>query len=160
MNQKNNRSILPIWLGATLLLIFALGAVGCKSNTPYSASFASVEVKERTPKEIYNAIVAVFKEDGYTLAAKTSEFLVFEEEGSRMDKLAYGSWVGETPIYVRVKVSMVSLAEENAWRIQCNAYMVRDKGAMLEDEVKLPNRRSKPFQNLLDKVADRLDKQP
>jgi hypothetical protein len=161
MNKKNNRPILSVILTGGLLVACGLAATGCAhDDTPYSASFASVKIKDKSPNQIYGAVVTVFTGDGYTLAAKTSEFLVFEEEGSRMDKLAYGSWVGETPVYVRVKVSMIAMPEKDTWRLQCNAYKVRNKGDMLEDEVKIPNRRSRPFQDLLDKVADHLQNQP
>jgi hypothetical protein len=161
MNKKTNRLPLTKTLAGFALVAAVLTFAGCKSSdTPYSSSFASVEIKDKQPKQIRDAILAVFKGDGYTLAGTTSEYLVFEEEGSRMDKIAYGNWVGETPVYVRVKVSMVSMAEENTWRLSCNAYMVRNKGDMLVDEVKLPNRKSRPFQNLLNKVADRLETQP
>ena len=82
--------------------------------------------------------------------------MVFEREGSRWDQIAYGSWVNDTDVWIRVRVSLVPLAE-GSFRLQCQAFKVRNKGDTLtEDQVRIRNPQRKPFQTLLDKVAEQL----
>jgi len=148
----------PQYLLAGLALAAAsLGLLGCKSlSKPDSASFASVRIQGSTPEEIRDATVAVFKQDGYQAVRTVPPDLVFEKEGSRWDRIAYGSWVDDAPVAIRVKASIVPLSE-GAFRLQCTAYMVRSKGdPVFEDEVRLRNNHSKPYQALLDKVLGRL----
>jgi len=152
MNAKPQRL-----LASLVLVTVSLGLVGCKSlDKPASASFASVRIQGRTPEQIRDATVAVFKQDGYLAVGTTPPNLVFEKEGSRWDRMAYGSWVDDQPVCIRVKASIVVLSEA-ACRLQCNAYMVRSKGdKVFEEEVRLKNNHSKPYQALLDKVLGRL----
>ena len=156
MKPKLVLQVCPRIAAATLLVLLAPAISGCRSvGKPNSASFASVEIKGRTAVEIRDATVAVFREEGYTpVVAGTSE-LVFEQEGSRMNKVAYGDWVGGSSVYVRVKAAIVPLSDTEH-RLQCTAYMVRNKGTGIEDEVRLANVRSGPYQRMLNKVAKQL----
>jgi hypothetical protein len=148
-------------LTGAFILVCLVGVTGCQSvDKPASASFASVEITNRTPDQIREATVAVFRENGFTQGAGGGTELVFEQEGSSMNRIAYGNWMGGTPVYVRVKASIVPLAE-GQYRLQCNAHMVRDKDdSFFEEEVKLTNIRRRPYQDMLDKVAKRLRQQP
>jgi hypothetical protein len=57
---------------------------------------------------------------------------------------------------VRVKVDIVSLSGDSQ-RLQCQAYIVRNAGdSFFEDEQRLANIRSGPYQSLLNKVAKQL----
>jgi hypothetical protein len=85
--------------------------------------------------------------------------MVFEKEGTRGQSLAYGgvadTYYGSTTV-VRVRAQLVDLGAGST-RLQCKAYMVRDANdSFFEDESGLLNIRSGPYQNLLDKVAKRL----
>jgi len=143
-----------VGLVASLSFVAFLGA-GCHLGKPNSASFASVEIKDSTPEKIIAATVAVFQEDGYTTVSAAPGGFVFAEEGSRMNKFAYGDWVGGGSVYVRVRGEIVPLSG-GVYRLQCTAYMVQDYGTMMEDEQRLANIRSRPWQRLLNKVKDRL----
>jgi hypothetical protein len=138
-----------------------LGLVGCSSlHQPASASFASVRIQGHTAEQIRGATVVVFEQDGYALARVQSAEIVFEKEGSQWDRIAYGSWVDNGPVWIRVRVAMVPLAN-GAFRLQCQACRVRDKGdPAFESEVRLKNNRSKPYQALLDKVLGQLGRGP
>ena len=84
--------------------------------------------------------------------------MVFEKEGSRWDQIAYGSWVNDASVWLRVKVSMVSLSADT-FRLQCLAYKIRNKGDPLtEDKVRIRNNHSKPYQALLDKVLGQVNR--
>jgi hypothetical protein len=141
--------------------IFAAAAgmalLGCKSmNKPVSASFASVRIQGHTAEQVRAASVVVFQQDGYTAVAGKRSDLVFEKEGSRWDQIAYGNWVNESPVWLRVRVSMVPLSDDT-FRLQCQAYKVRNKGDPLaEDQVRIGNSHSKPYQALLDEVLGQL----
>ena len=111
-----------------------------------------MRIQGHTAEQIRAASVVVFQQDGYTAADVRRSEMVFEKEGSRWDQIAYGSWVNEAPVWLRVKVSMVPLAADTI-RLQCQAYKVRNKGDPLaEDQVRIGNSHSKPYQALLDEV--------
>ena len=142
-----------------LLGIISTVLVGCSSmDKPASASFASVRIQGHTAEQIRGATVVVFQQDGYVAANVSGAEMVFEKEGSRWDQIAYGSWVNEAPVWIRVRVSMVSLSAD-LFRLQCQAYKVRNKGDPLaEDQIVIRNRNSKPYQTLLDKVLGQLNR--
>ena len=146
-----------ILLAGVLLATASTALVGCKSlDKPASASFASVRIQGHTPDQIRAATVVVFQLDGYTATEVQRSEMVFEKEGSRWDQIAYGSWVNDAPVWIRVRASMVPLSAD-VFRLQCQAFKVRNKGDPLaEDEVKIRNNHSKPFQALLDKVLGQL----
>jgi hypothetical protein len=147
----------PRNLAAGLFLAATFALIGCKSlNEPASASFASVQIPGHTADQIRAATVVVFQQDGYTLTGAQRSEMVFEREGSRWDQIAYGSWVNEAPVWVRVRASMVPLAGDTV-RLQCQAYKVRNKGDPLaEEQVRISGAHSKPFQALLEKVREQL----
>ena len=142
-----------------MLLVAAasLGLLGCKTlNKPASASFASVRIQGHTPEQIRATAVVVFQQDGYAYSGFKDSQMVFEKEGSRWDQIAYGSWVNGGGVWVRVRASVVPLSGDS-YRLQCQAYTVRNKGDPLtEDEVRVKERGSKPYQALLDKVLGQM----
>jgi hypothetical protein len=164
MNLSLNKCISCHRLGllAVCLAVMAIAGTGCHLGQPGSASFATVVIQQRSPEEIQAAAVQVFQEDGYTANATGPGQLLFEKEGSRANNLAYNGVVGThygAQTLVRVKTEIVDLGG-GAHRLQCQAYMVKNAGeSFFEDESRLSNLRSGPYQNLLDKVASRL-KQP
>ena len=147
------------WLAAILvLLICFLGLLGCQStDRPASASFASTTITGNTPGQIRDAAVVVFQQDGYRATRVDPNSLLFEKEGTKMNEIAYGSWLGDVPVWVRVKASVVSLGEMT-FRLQCSAFMVRDRGTATEEEITLSNLHKGSYQKLLDKVAQQLAK--
>jgi len=76
-----------------------------------------------------------------------------------MNEIAYGNWLGDIPVWVRVKASIIS-AGEMTYRLQCQAFMVRDKGTGAEEEVALGALHRGSYQKLMDKVAQRLAQRP
>jgi len=135
----------------------SIALIGCKSlNKPSSASFASVQIAGHTAEQIRAVSVVVFQRGGYTAVSGQRGEMVFEKEGSRWDQIAYGSWVNEAPVWIRVRVSMVPLSADT-FRLQCQAYKVRNKGdPFIEDQVRIQNRHRKPYQALLDQVLGQL----
>jgi len=81
--------------------------------------------------------------------------MVFEKKASAMNNFAYGNWI-DTPVWERVKAS-VEPVSESTFRLQCQAYLLRDRGGTTEEEIKLTGMRSSTYQKLLDKVAKKLN---
>jgi hypothetical protein len=142
-----------------LILLTAVLATGCGTGKPAGASFASVIIAGKTPAEICNVTGAVFQEDGYKVAALSPASMIFQKEATRSQSIAYGGVVDThygAVTLVRVKAELVDLGN-GSQRLQCQASMVRNAGdSFFEDESRLVNMRSRPYQNLLDKVAKRL----
>jgi hypothetical protein len=155
------------WLLASrhlpLYLIFLLTlGTGCHLGQPGSASFASVVIMQRSPAEIQTATARVFQADGYKAYATGSGQMLFEKEGTRANNLANNGLVGThygAQSLVRVRMEFVDLGGGSC-RLQCQAFMVTNAGdSFFENEKRLANIRSGPYQDLLDKVAGSL-KQP
>jgi hypothetical protein len=116
---------------------------------------AAVEIRGNTPGQIATATEAVFSENGYKLAGRSGTKLVFEKPGSGMNKFAYGDWVGDTQVWVRVKLNIVPIGEA-LFRVDCKAFLVKDKGGSTEEEIKVSSMHHRPYQKLLDDVATHL----
>jgi len=142
-----------------LSLVGGLFTTGCHLGQPASASFASVLITGKTPAQIRDTTIAVFKENGYQAASSDQE-MTFEKEGSRGQTLAYDGLVGAhygAVTLVRVRVKLVD-AGNDAQRLQCQAYIVTDaNNPMFLKEIRLANYRSGPYQKILDEVAKRLN---
>jgi len=148
--------------GAFSKLTLAIGAamacwlflLGCQSTgKPASARFASVEIQGNTPGQIRDMTTQVFTEHQYHASHSNMDSMVFEKEGTGWNNVAYGNWTGEG-VWERVKASIVPVSE-GKFRLQCNAYMVRDKGGTTEEEIKLSSLKSHRYQKLLNEVSQR-----
>jgi len=132
-----------------------LAAVGCRATMPASASFASVNIQNHTLEQIRDAAGVVFQADGYRVLVNGDQ-MRFEREGSRATQMAYGQWVGDGDVIVRVVANIVQLSA-NSYRLECKAYIVKSPGdPVFEEVIKLNNTRRLPYQDLLDKVAAKL----
>jgi hypothetical protein len=147
-------------------LVFACATLGtalvtgCRVGKPEGSSFASVEIAGKTPDDICKTTAAVFQEDGYQVSALTPANMVFQKQGTHGQSLAYGgvvdTYYGGSTV-VRVRAQLVDLGAKG-YRLQCQAFMVRNANdSFFEDESRLTNVRRMPYQNLLDKVAKRLN---
>jgi hypothetical protein len=133
--------------------------LGCRSTSqPPEARFASVTITNRPREQIRETTLRVFGEAGYATAGLVFlDEMVFERRGGTGTKLAYGNWMGGTPVWVRVKAKIVPVTP-GVFRLQCNAFVVRDKGDLrIEDETRLANYRGGPYQKLLNEVRLRLE---
>jgi hypothetical protein len=150
--------LLQLFLGL-ILVAFGLFGAGCRSmDGPASASFASVTISGKSAAQICETAAAVFREEGYQ-AFSTGQGLVCEKEGSRANTISRDGLVAAQAgarTLVRVRTEVVDL-ENGFHRLQCQAYMVSGAGdSFFEEEHRLANFRSKPYQKLLDEVAKRL----
>ncbi len=150
-------------LSGFLSLLLACGwfSTGCRLGQPASSGFASVIITNQTAARILDTTVAVFREQGYH-ETPSGEALTFEKEGTRGDTIAYEGVINAqngAVAMIRVRVQCVG-AGPGAQRLQGQAYVVTGAGDhFMEDEIRIANFRSGPYQDLLDEVAKRL-KQP
>src|SRR5882724_3886073 len=149
------------WSG--LLMFLASIGFGCKSpNAPATDSLASIAIKGKTPLEIARAISEVFKEAHYVAArpaANHKMMLMFEKEGSTGDMVVYGDWSSNKPWY-RVKLNIKSLDAETQL-VECDAYRVTEHGdPRFEEEKRLTRFKKGAYQDLLNRVKDRLSGPP
>jgi hypothetical protein len=151
------KTIPQILMGSLLVGLAGAAVIGCKSvDKPASARFASVRILDHTPEQIRAATAVVFQQDGYTAVDVHHAEMVFEKTASGWDRLAYGNWIDDAPVTVRVRVSVVPVSN-GVFDLRCEAFSVRHKGeATYEEEVRLKNNRSEPYQALLEKVLGRL----
>ncbi len=144
-------------LALALLAVFAF--TGC--HTPASASFASVDIKGKTPAQIREATAMVLQKDDYRCAMMGESDMIFQKEGSRGQSLAYNGLVstyyGGTTL-TRFRLQMVDLGA-GEYRLQGQAYIVRNAGdSFFEEEQRLANMRRGPYQRLLNDVENQLKK--
>ena len=83
--------------------------------------------------------------------------MVFEKEGSSMNNFAYGSWLGDSKVWIRVKGSVILIGERRS-RLECTAFLVRDIGSATEEELPVRGMHRGQYQKLLDQVAQRLNR--
>lgn len=154
MNMKTVQT-LSRYLALLTLICASFLLSGCGITKPADASFASVVIKDRSINQIRNAAGQVFTADGYRVMIRGNE-MKCEKEGTRAAQLAYGSWVDDAPVDVRVLANIVQLSPDS-FRLECKAYIVKSPGdPTFEEVIRLQNIRSRPYQDLLDKVADKL----
>ncbi len=141
------------------LCLLALAASACKStDKPDSAQFASVEIRGHSAQEIRGTTAIVFQEQGYKASSGNYSTLVFERPGSTMNNLAYGNWMGGG-IATRVKLNIVNVTGD-LFRIDAHAFLVRNKGEVLEEEVTISKMHRKPYQKMMDEIGKRLGQPP
>jgi hypothetical protein len=152
-----DRASLCPWSLAVLLAACLVGFLspGCSSiEKPASARFASIEIQDQPHERVRDVTAEVFRDHGYLVTRNGWADLIFEREGSTMNNLAYGNWMGGR-VWVRVKAAISDLSARNC-RLQCEAFILRNRGEALEEEIRITKVHSRPYQDLLDEVAKRL----
>jgi hypothetical protein len=141
-----------------MMVGLALGWVGCHSTDSSSpARFASVVISGNTPGQIRDAAMEVFGDNGYRAASTDPSAMVFEKEGSSMNNFAYGSWLGDSRVWIRVKAGIIMTGERRNL-LECTAFLVRDIGSAAEEELPVRGMHRGQYQKLLDQVASRLNR--
>jgi hypothetical protein len=153
-----NAFFIPRSAFALALLALFSGLVGCQSPSGKSRDpgFAAVAITNRTAPEILNAAVAVFEADGFRSVVALENEMVFEKAGSGWNQAAYGGWTDAKRVTVRVRGG-IQAQSPGMHRLWCDAFMVGDAGhPLFEEQHKLTRVRRGPYQDLLDRVAERL----
>jgi hypothetical protein len=142
-----------------LLLCWVVGT-GCHTTKEAEEGIlASVMLHGNTPGQISQVTRAVFQAHDYRVAEAGLTKLTFEKRGSGMNNFAYGSWMPDDPVWVRVR-AFIEPAGEMTYRLYCRAWVVTDKGGPTEEEIKIRHAHHRPYDALLNEVADRLVVKP
>jgi len=146
--------------GTALLFAAIIFAGGCSSmDKPASASFASVVIINQTPEQIRQAVLAVFQNNGYQMIPQTDETLVFQREATRGETIDYAGFAGAQQgerVVMRVRVN-VRPKNPSAYWVECKAYAVCNPDQpVFENTTALFNFQSKPYQKLMDQVAQKV----
>jgi hypothetical protein len=158
---RNYKRCQRLCFGGVVILLAAFGLQGCKNlSQPGSASFASVIIRNHSHQEIQQAAAQVFGESGYSGRVTGVDQMLFQKEGTRANNIAYNGLVGThygAQTLVRVKTSILDIGG-GSLRLQAQAFIVRNAGdSFFEEETRLTNARSRPYQKLLDKVAEKFN---
>ena len=143
-------------LVSCLGLIAVLLAGGCASteNKDNLGRRIAVLIRNRTPKEIVDTMIAVFQEKQFQVKSSGKTEAVFEQRGSNWKKFTWGSWYGE--VWERAKIRVTDYGS-GTWLVEAEVKVIRDKGdEFFEDPQRVPYRAQKPYQALLNEVQTRL----
>jgi hypothetical protein len=144
----------------TAISLTCLASAGCRTTGKSGApTLASIYLQGNTPGQIAMTTADVFQQHGYNVMRKGFDRLVCEKPAGKWSNFAYGSWIGDSPVWIRVKISIVP-AGEAAYRVECIAARVRDKGSSTEEELRIGKAGHGAYQKLLDEVAARFAKAP
>ena len=163
--NPNLMKLLAIFFPAGLLCLLLASGTGCSSwGKPMSASYASVDITNATPMQIRSATIEVMKDNEYqAYYGDDSWSWLFEKEATRGESLAYNGIVatryGETTL-MRVKTKLFDRGQ-GRYRLSCKAFIVTNAGAFDGGhEIALSGMRAGEFQDLLDKIAEKLKNPP
>jgi hypothetical protein len=148
--------------GLELLLAVALAGLasaGCSSvGKPASPVLGHVEIPEVKIEAVRDTTAQVFHDEGFKVLSNGWTTLTFGTEGSAMDDLTYGNWMGKR-IRVRAKVTITELSNGGC-RLECSASRIRNEGEPVEDEIKIGKMHGHRYQMMLQEVAKRLQAPP
>jgi len=142
-----------------VLVAVCLGAflgAGCSSSGKKEPTpFASVQIHDQAVDRVCEVTAEVFHDHGYKVTRNGAGNFFFEKKGSLANDLAYGNWMGER-IWVRVKATVDEMSTGNC-QIRCEAFLLRNHGEPLEEEIRITKLHSSQYQEILDEVALRLN---
>lgn len=147
--------VLVLLTAGMLILI----SVGCSSTkAPHSDHLAAVLIENKSPAQIEDAILSVFKQQGYTGGRERHGVFEFEKQGTGVNTLAYGDWSNKK-VWVRVKVFLGEQGTGQQSLLECDAYMVNEHGdKRFEEEHKLTWVHRGKYQDVLEQIKKSLER--
>ncbi|HAV60819.1 MAG TPA: hypothetical protein DCY13_00445 [Verrucomicrobiales bacterium] len=134
-------------------------AAGCATSDSGFGSRTAVVVNNRTPKEIMDTTLAVFREKEFEVKSSTKREVVFEKKGSTWQDVTWGGWYGDG-VWERADIRIIDYGG-GAYMIEAKVRLVRDRSEeFFEDSQRLGRRARKPYQELLNEVKARLEGPP
>ena len=147
---------LPRLLAALGLLMAAIGC-GCQSfNSPPDNNLASVTITNRSMSEISGAIQKVFESHYFQGGPIGPDRFIYERPGSRMNDLAYGSYMFKENVTVRVTLNLQPVYG-NQILLSCNAALIEDAAdPVFKDTHHVRSLQKWPYQDLLKDIKQQL----
>jgi hypothetical protein len=156
MNMKiftHNRG----FAGIGLLAAIFFGAAGCQSfNGPVQSSLASVSIVNRPMADVQAAVTNVFTAHNFVGGATGTNEFIYTRPAGRMDRLAYGSYMFNRP--VTVKVAVTTRQKNPALVVVgCNAWIVEAENDPTFQEIHPVGIFGRgPYEGLLQEIKGRL----
>jgi hypothetical protein len=143
----------------TAMLAGAAGLclAGCQSfsNAP-SGNLASITVTNQSMANVSNATAAVFATHGFNGGQTGANQFTFTCPGSRTDNLAYGSYMFDEVVTVKVVVLTKQLTTNSIY-VGCNAWLVENANdPVFQDDHKVRMLRKWPYEQLLKDIQAQL----
>ena len=149
MKQFNLRNLLVV-TGVTCLLFTG----GCATDGEFGDRTAVV-IYNQEPEKIIDATTQVFSSKGFNKTSSSDTEVVFERKGTLMQNMAYGSWM-EGSIWEKATL-IVEPYGKGASLLEAKVDRVSNKNDEFFAETKsLSKRARKPYQEILDQIANML----
>jgi len=151
LKLKNN------FIAAATAGALGLFAIGCQSfsNVP-SGNLASVTITNQTMTAVANATAAVFLTHGFNGGQTGANQFTFTCPGSRSDNLAYGSYMFDEVVTVKVMVITKQLTTNSIY-VGCNAWLIENANdPVFQDDHKVRMLRKWPYEQLLKDIQTHL----
>jgi hypothetical protein len=151
MKRFNLRDLLPTVAVAAGLMF----ASGCASPGEFGDRTVVV-IYNQKPEAIIGATTETFVNQGFTRTYDSDDEAVFERKGTTMQNLAYGSWM-EGSIWERATLT-VEPYRTGASLLEAKVERISNKNDdFFTDKKQLSKRARKPFQEMLDQIAFKLN---
>ncbi len=132
-------------------------AAGCQSfKNPPDNNLASVTITNRTMAQVSGAVQTVFETHYFTGGPAGPGRFVYERPGSRMNNLAYGSFMFNEKVTVRVTVN-VQPVYGGQFILSCDAALVEDaQDPVFKDSHHVRSLQKWPYEELLKDIKTQL----
>jgi hypothetical protein len=146
-----------IFLAAVLVGLLGLCVTGCQSfNDLPPGNLASVIITNQPMANIANATAAVFATHGFSGGQTGAGQFTYTRLGSRTDNLAYGSYMFDEMVTIKVVVVTKQLTPDSIL-VGCNAWLVEaENDPVFEDDHKVRQLRKWPYEQLLKDIQTQL----
>jgi hypothetical protein len=153
MNATFKRNL----MAAALVGVLGLCVTGCQSFSSLPPdNLTSVTITNQPMANIANAMAAVFAVHGFSGGQTGANQFTYTRLGSRSDNLAYGSYMFDEMVTIKVVV-MTRQLTTNSILVGCNAWLVEaDKDPVFEDDHKVRQLRKWPYEQLLKDIQTQL----
>jgi len=153
MNTIFRGNLMAVALAGAL----GLCATGCQSfNGPPPGNLASVTITNKAMADVATATAAVFAVHGFKGGQTGPGQFTYNRLGSRINNLAYGSYMFEEAVTVKVQVTLQQLTP-NSILVGCKAWLVEaDNDSVFEDSHKVRPIRKWPYDQLLKDIQTQL----
>jgi hypothetical protein len=150
MQMRNISKRLCGVAGIGLLAVVLFGVAGCESfNSASSSYLTSVTITDRPMADVKTAVTNVFVARMFTGGQSGTNQFTYKRPGSSMDNLAYGSYMFEHPITVKVVVTTRQQAT-NVIFVGCNAWIVEaENDPVFQESHPVHSLRKGPYEELL-----------
>jgi len=149
------RSLPGLWLTGCFALLLAVLGSACQSTSGGAKQFASVQIAAYSPEIIHATVDQIFTKAGYKNSSSGGDWF-YDRRASTMSQVLYGGWFDQEGVVERVKLHLLTRAE-GGYELTCRPVMVRDSNdPFFAEESSMTRLKSRPYDKLLKKVADRL----